>query len=129
MSDRPERRYSTTDVWTAQDGDPRPFRGLKPREVTTLLGYVEHELAPGDRLEMLAQDYLGDPRLWWAIAQANPQVIFPADLIYRDMTGRVDDAGLAIPAPEQVPVPALGTIPAHAGIRIRIPRRPDTPTG
>lgn len=115
MAERPENRYSTTSSFEPLVGDTDPFRGLKPRLVRTLPGYVEHTLAPGDRLDSLALSYFGDPRLWWAIAQANPHVFFPADLVYR-------------PNGEDVPVAVFGTIPAKAGIKILIPRKPETPT-
>ncbi|MCY0096584.1 hypothetical protein [Hoeflea ulvae] len=115
MAERPENRYSTTAPFVPQIGDPNPFRGLKPRLVRTLPGYVEHTLAPSDRLDTLALSYFGDPRLWWAIAQANPAVFFPADLVYRANS-------------EEVPVAAFGTMPAKAGTKILIPRKPETST-
>ncbi len=124
MAERPEYRYSTTPYFKPPAGDPAPFRGLKPRLVRTLPGYVKHTLAPGDRLDSIAQSYFGDPRLWWAIAQANPHIFFPADLVYRPHFS--DPDGIDLDA--EVPTPAFGTVPAKAGMEILIPRKPDTST-
>jgi nucleoid-associated protein YgaU len=77
------KRYSTTENFTFADGAPVLFRGLMPRNVTRKTAYVEHELRVGDRLDSLAESFYGDPRLWWVIAQANPDFLFPADLIYK----------------------------------------------
>jgi nucleoid-associated protein YgaU len=40
---------------------------------------TEHVARDGDRLDLLAQRYLGDAEAWWRIADANP-VLDPADL-------------------------------------------------
>ena len=116
MAKRPERRYSDTPRFEAPAWDRGAFRRLMPRRVGTLSSFVEHVLEPGDRLDSLAERYFGDPRLWWAIAQANPGGLFPADLVYRPH------------AEGEVPDPALGHVPVRAGLRIRIPERPETPT-
>ncbi len=31
----------------------------------------------GDRFDLLANQYLGDPTLWWQLADANPEVTYP----------------------------------------------------
>ena len=104
------KRYSSTEAFSYPDGAPRPYRGLKPREVKAKTAYVEHEIKPGDRLDTLAQAYYGDPRLWWVIAQANPDAFFPADIVYQ-------------PAPD-----ADGVVETRAGRVIAIPSRPEGPT-
>lgn len=58
-----------------------------PRKVQTQPGYVLHMITKGDRLDRLAQNYFGDPRLWWAIAQANPGLLSPSDILYQDASG------------------------------------------
>ena len=102
-------RYSATPAFSYPAGTPRPFTGLMPRVVRGKTGYVEHQLQPGDRLDTLAQAYYGDPRLWWAIAQANPDAFFPADLVYEPKAG-----------PE-------GVVEKRAGRLIAIPARPEGP--
>lgn len=34
----------------------------------------------GERLDAIAARELGDPELWWVIANANPEVFYPDDL-------------------------------------------------
>jgi nucleoid-associated protein YgaU len=38
-----------------------------------------HEVIAGERLDQLAYKYLGDPRLWWVIVEAN-DIAWPLDL-------------------------------------------------
>ena len=56
---------------------PLPGRpGLRrPRTVPAPPGVVEHTLADGERLDVLAQYYYGDARRWWRILDANPQLL------------------------------------------------------
>ncbi|MGW1245219.1 hypothetical protein [Streptomyces bobili] len=53
-----------------------------------------HTVAEGDRLDLLAQRYLGDPLAYWLIADANA-ALDPDDLIDSRTVGTV----LMIPAP------------------------------
>ena len=47
----------------------------------------------GDRFDILAQSYYGDPQLWWVISFANPQLeqesIFPPDGIQIRIPGDI----------------------------------------
>lgn len=82
MRHDPRKRFSLTERFTAPEGQVPAFVGLMPRRITEQQGYVLHMLVEGDRLDSLAHNYYGDPRLWWVIAQANPGLLTPADLIY-----------------------------------------------
>jgi hypothetical protein len=62
---------------------------LRPRDVTTPPGVIEHTLTEGDRLDLLANHYYGDPQQWWRILDANPQVLCGPDLLAREATGRI----------------------------------------
>lgn len=105
----PRKRYSTTPSFEFPEGAPVLFRGLMPRAVTRKTPFVEHEVQLGDRLDALAEAYYGDPRHWWVIAQANPEVFFAADLVYGP------------------PAPADGLTSFRAGARIFIPAKPEEP--
>ncbi|OLS52127.1 LysM peptidoglycan-binding domain-containing protein [Rhodovulum sulfidophilum] len=106
----PRKRYSETKAFEWSAPASAPFRGLMPRTVRRHVGFVEYTLKVGDRLDKLAGEFYGDPRLWWAIAEANPQVFLPADLIYAD-----------------APDPRTMEAKAKAGTRIVIPERPAAP--
>ena len=59
---------------TGPDGEPRPIRYVERRFLppagagTTL---VEHVVAQGERLDNVTAKYLGDPTLFWRVADAN----------------------------------------------------------
>jgi nucleoid-associated protein YgaU len=82
MKRDPRRRYSTTPRFAAAPGQPPVFPGLMPRRILPKSGHILHQVIAGDRLDRLAQRYYGDGRLWWVIAQANPEVGVASDLLY-----------------------------------------------
>ncbi len=47
----------------------RRFRPTRRDDVGVQL--VDHTVAPGERIDLIAARYLGDPRLFWQIADAN----------------------------------------------------------
>jgi hypothetical protein len=63
------------------------FRGLRARDVTTLEGVIEHKVTETDRLDLLAQHYYGDDRLWWRIVDANPKLLMADRLLGKDYVG------------------------------------------
>ena len=69
-------------------GQPGVFRGVRARDVFTLDGMVEHIVTDTDRIDLLAQHYYGDDRLWWRIIDANPQLLFADQLIGKDYLGK-----------------------------------------
>lgn len=96
----PTSRYAQTPVVAWDPGDGRPpiphlARRLVPlAERLATLG--EHEVVAGDRLDLIAARYYGDPELWWRIADGNPAAD-PDELT--DRVGR----RLRITAPEGMP--------------------------
>lgn len=75
-------RYEDVPVrWvTDSDGVSRPT--LLSRSVVVEPGsFRSYITSPGDRLDLLAFRFLGDPELWTALAQLNPHLgSFPAPL-------------------------------------------------
>lgn len=57
-------------------GGPRQVRHLRMRRhspgLTVGRPLALHAVAEGDRLDLIAQRYLGDPLAYWLIADANP---------------------------------------------------------
>lgn len=79
--------------WTAPDG--RVIRYVKRRFVpppSLFATLVAHNAQQGDRIDLLAARYLGDPLLYWRICDANLAV-------------RPDDP-LALGNPVTIPLPA-----------------------
>jgi hypothetical protein len=59
------------------------FRGLRPRAIGPAKPVIEHALREGERHDALAVLYYNEPRLWWRILDANPDVLYAGDLIER----------------------------------------------
>jgi hypothetical protein len=47
---------------------PQPFQDAS---------FTHYVVRLGDRFDLLANEFLGDPTLWWRIADANPQIPYP----------------------------------------------------
>lgn len=64
---------------TLPDGetDATVYGPVLPQVSSTYTNYL---LKPGDRFDTLAYTYLGDPTLWWQIANMNPEVFYPDQL-------------------------------------------------
>jgi hypothetical protein len=78
----PSSRYHGIEIakWTRPDGTEVPFlrrRFIPPPEAHALL--QEHVVVQGERLDLLAARYLGDPEQFWRICDANA-ALNPADL-------------------------------------------------
>ena len=62
-----------------QDGDTQ-FLGARPRvDVSPQPDDRFHTVVEGDRIDLLAYRYLGDPTLWWVICDFN-DIAFPLEL-------------------------------------------------
>lgn len=58
------------------------FPGIRARLPNTPEPVLEHTVALKERLDSLAQHYYGDSRSWYRIVEANPDVVFPEDLLF-----------------------------------------------
>lgn len=70
----PNSRYHRTPRTTLDLPDGRQVAYLKrrfPPQPGRLAPLTEHSVVEGDRLDNLATQYLGDPELYWRIADAN----------------------------------------------------------
>lgn len=73
----------------APNEDGSRFPGLRPREITKATGVVEHVVTSGDRLDLLARHYYNDARLWWRIADANPEFIHAGRMLTEERLGQI----------------------------------------
>ena len=71
----------------AEDGSR--FPGVQPRAIGPAVGVVEHVVKSGDRLDLLARHYYNDERLWWRIADANPEFIHAGLMLAADRVGEI----------------------------------------
>jgi hypothetical protein len=82
-------RYRDTLLFSpGEDGKIR-FLGLRARSIDLATPVIEHEIAAGDRLDLLAQRYYNDDRLWWRIIDANPEYLFAGEVWADDLAGEV----------------------------------------
>jgi hypothetical protein len=65
-------------------GDKRSFIGIRPRVIGPAQPVLEHTVREGERHDRLASHYYNDPRLWWRILDANPDVLYAGDLETRE---------------------------------------------
>ena len=82
-------RYREALTFTPPDGDRPLFRGIRARSIGVASGVLEHIVRENDRLDLLALHYYNDPRLWWRIIDANPEVVFAADLVLKKRAGSI----------------------------------------
>jgi len=90
-------RYETTPPFQAAPGETGVFTGLRPRPPGGATAVLEHTLKATDRLDALALHYYNDPRKWWRILDANPELLCGADLSDPQLVGTV----ILIPAAEE----------------------------
>ncbi|MFY1652539.1 LysM peptidoglycan-binding domain-containing protein [Solwaraspora sp. WMMB762] len=77
----PGSRYATTPVVAPEAADGVARRVLQPRAVPPTPGVLEHLVVQGERLDQLAGRFYGDPKLYWLILDANPEVLDPFTLL------------------------------------------------
>ncbi|MBT2367450.1 hypothetical protein J7E88_19605 [Streptomyces sp. ISL-10] len=96
-------RYHDAEIGVHRGEDGREVRYTKRRLLPPLAQdgdeSAPHTVSSGDRPDLLAQRYFGDPGQWWQIADANP-VLDPAEL--------TDEAGRTIRIPHAGGFPASG---------------------
>lgn len=76
-------RYRNLPESTALTAQGERLRGTELRQIARLAGRFQHTVQDADRLDMLGFKYYGDPGRWWLIADANPDLEFPKDLLDR----------------------------------------------
>lgn len=102
-------RYRHVGTATVEGPDGRRVVYLRRRFVPppeSLATLAERTIRPGDRLDLIAHEFLGDPELFWQVCDAN-RALRPADLTDDPPTAgepRVIRVGL----PPGVPAPAQG---------------------
>lgn len=78
----PTSRYAAVEraEFEMPDGTPAPYlrRRFVPREAGTVVS--RHPVVEGDRPDLLAARYFGDPEQFWRLADANG-VLHPGELV------------------------------------------------
>lgn len=77
-------RYRALPEVVAVDANGRRLRSTRLRLPPVADGVMEHTVEEVDRLDYLAHRYYRQPRHWWHICDANPQVRAPQALLGRE---------------------------------------------
>ena len=85
--------YENTPVFEPLDTGEEVFRGLRARRIRRPEAVLEHTVAMGERLDSVAQDFFAQPRDWRWLAEANPDVLFPEDLLWDTDDATIDEHG------------------------------------
>jgi hypothetical protein len=80
-------RYQNAPIFAGVDGGSPLFQGVRPRTIGQAEGVLEYLVKEDDRLDLLALYFYVDSRKWWRILDANPEIVFGADLTLEDYIG------------------------------------------
>ncbi len=82
-------RYAKARIFDPTPEGKTVFEGIRPRDIATADGVIEHVVQAGDRLDLLAGHYYNDDRLWWRIVDANPDFLYGGDMVLDALAGQV----------------------------------------
>ena len=85
-------RYKNAVLFSGTNDQPPVFKGFRPRAIGPATGVLEHTVKEDDRLDLLALYFYVDSRNWWRILDANPEIVFGADLTRRVDQSQSDDS-------------------------------------
>lgn len=74
--------YEPTPVFEPREDGSEVFRGLRARRIRKPEAVLEHTVSIKQRLDSLAHEYFAESRDWRWLAEANPDVLFPEDLLW-----------------------------------------------
>ena len=80
-------RYKNTGGFAGENGKEPLFGGIRPRGIVPAAGVLEYTVKEGDRLDRLSLHFYNDTDRWWRILDANPQILFGADLMLSEYIG------------------------------------------
>jgi hypothetical protein len=91
-------RYSSIRFISTPSNPIRRYINVKYPEITVDFSDIYVYTTRGDRYDLLARSYYGDPSLWWVISRANASTQSPDSLL------PVPGEQIRIPSPSRVPV-------------------------
>lgn len=80
-------RYENAELFAGANSKAPVFGGIRPRKIRPAAGVIEYKVNEGDRLDLLSLHFYSNPRRWWRILDANPQIMFGADLMLNAYIG------------------------------------------
>jgi len=74
--------YEKVRLFEADDSGVFVFRGLRARHVRKPDPVLEHTISLKERLDSLSHEYYSESRDWRWLVEANPDILFPEDLLW-----------------------------------------------
>lgn len=74
--------YENVPLFEPNDKGETVFQGLRARPLDHPDPVLEHSVTLKERLDSIAHHYYADCRGWRRIVEANPDVLFPEDLLF-----------------------------------------------
>jgi hypothetical protein len=68
-------RYADSELTLVASGRGTNLTVVPGQQREWSFNFTYHQLTSADRIDLLATQYYGDPRMWWHIADANPEVM------------------------------------------------------
>lgn len=74
-------RYASSCIESVPDSSGVYHATVYPGcHTATQYRYTTYRVQYGDRLDTIATTALGDPELWWRVADVNPEILYPDSL-------------------------------------------------
>lgn len=70
-----DSRYVTATIATIQTKTGSRQTVVVPDPAERVISYTNYLVRDGDRIDQLANTFLGVSKLWWMIADANPEIL------------------------------------------------------
>lgn len=68
-------RYSESNLTLVSSGRGTNLTVVPSQQKEWAFTFTYHQVTSADRMDLLGEQYYGDSRLWWNIADANPEVL------------------------------------------------------
>jgi hypothetical protein len=76
-----DSRYMNQPVIMVPGGDGTSHPTVFGPPVTMVNKFFPYQVREGDRFDLIADYFFQRPDLWWYIANANPEVFYPGELL------------------------------------------------
>lgn len=70
-----DSRYTTSSIETVQTVTGARQTIVTPAPAEQFIAYTNYLVRDGDRVDQLAYRFLGVAKLWWMIADVNPEIV------------------------------------------------------
>lgn len=85
--------YEFTALFERSETDAEIFRGLRARRLRHPDPVLEHTVSLKERLDSVAHEYYSESRDWRWLVEANPDILFPEDLLWDTRPPAYDEDG------------------------------------